>query len=47
MINFYRVWKDDKDSEPKVKSKKKGFTRILCSKKVNGVHINLQRSDHD
>lgn len=45
MINFYRVWKDDKDSEPKVKSK--GFTCILCSKKVNGLHINLQRSNHD
>lgn len=37
MIDSYRVWKDDKESEPKVKSKKKGFTCILCSKKVNGL----------
>lgn len=36
MIDFYRVWKDDKESEPKVKPKK-AFTCILCSKKVNGL----------
>lgn len=41
MIDFYRAWKDDKDSEPKVKPKKKGFTCILCSKRVNGLATHM------
>lgn len=31
MINFYQVWKDDKDSEPKKKKEKGKHKCIVCS----------------
>lgn len=40
MINFYQTWKDDKES--KVKSKKKSFTCVLCSKRVNGLPSHME-----
>lgn len=42
MINFYRVWKDDKESEPKKKAKTGQHTCIVCSKKVNGITRHME-----
>lgn len=41
MIDFYRVWKNDKESEPKAKAKAKAHTCILCSKRVNGIATHM------
>jgi len=37
MINFYREWKDDKDAEPRTKSRPRRFECKLCGKRVNGL----------
>jgi hypothetical protein len=37
MIDFYRVWKEDKDADPKPKKKSKQFECKLCSKQTNGL----------
>ena len=36
MINFYQTWKDDKDSEVKVKKNTTNRCKI-CNKAVNGL----------
>lgn len=33
MINFYQVWKDDKESEPKKKKRKGKHECIVCRKR--------------
>tara|TARA_R110000782_G_scaffold25744_1_gene66634 strand:- start:250 stop:477 length:228 start_codon:yes stop_codon:yes gene_type:complete len=41
MINFYRTWKEDKESEPQ-KKKKFTFQCVICNRKTNGLkdHMN-------
>jgi len=42
MINFYRAWKDEKESEPKKKKPKGAYKCVVCGKRVNGLkdHMN-------
>lgn len=44
MINFYQVWKDGKESEPKVKAKTKKdlHTCIVCSKRVSSIARHME-----
>ena len=43
MLNFYRAWKEDKDSKPKQQKPKKQYRCKLCSKQVNGLKDHVEQ----
>lgn len=42
MINFYQVWKEDKESNPKIRKGKVGTECRICGKHVGGLKRHVE-----
>ena len=44
MLNFYKVWKEDKEADYKPKPSKKGFKCIVCGKRINNLPVHMEQA---